>query len=202
LIKKISHKNKHVTSTVDLPLSLFVCILTLTFVGCGSSENSPSPTSGKVSPELNACTMVSLSEIEGVMGEKVQVVEGFPKTMSLQGGQIVNSRCNYHGLSTEKALGLNVTFAPENKDKYPKTLEAYLEISLKEMGAPDEEVLKKSIAVEGIGNFSVWNQELGGLLVYAGEYKILTTIGHFSKGTEASDFDRAKVLAQKVLQML
>lgn len=202
MIKKISHKNKDATSAVYLPLNFFVFILTLTFVGCGSGENSPSPTSEKVSPELNACTMVSLSEIEDVMGEKVQIVEGFPKTMSLQGGQIVNSRCNYHGLSTEKALGLNVTFAPENKDKYPKTLKAYLEISLKEMGAPDEEVLKKSIAVEGIGNFSVWNQELGGLLVYAGEYKILTTIGHFSKGTEASDLDRAKVLAQKVLQML
>ena len=201
MIKKISPKTNHAHVAFHLPLSLFISMLPLTFLGCGSGENPPSA-SEKPTTTLNACTMVPLSELESVMGEKIQVVEGFPKTMTLQGGNIVNSRCNYHGLSTEKALGLNVTFAPENKDKYPKTLEAYLEISLKEMGAPDEEVLKKSAVVDGMGNFSVWNQELGGLLVYAGEYKILTTIGHFSKGTEASDLDRAKVLAQKVLQML
>lgn len=180
-------------------LVVFVLISLLT--SCGSNEGQEA-SKDQASSDLNACTMISLSDIESIMGEKVEVLEGFPKGMKLQGGKIINSRCNFTGVSSEKLVGLNVTFAPDNKAKYPKTLDEYLKISGEEMGAPDEDTLKKSMAVEEIGNFAVWNQELGGLLVYSGGYKILTTIGHLSKGTEEGDLDRAKAISQKVLGRL
>lgn len=177
--------------------TLLVGGLLATGCNAGSEENTdagePSVEQSSVQSELDACALLTLEEVQETLGEEVQRRPGQPANMELQGGAIVNSKCYYDIASADGMVGLNITLRPGAE--YPKTFAEFIEVSRGEVGA-DEEALETATAVEGVGDLAVWMETfgVGGLTVYAKDYKVLVLV----TGTGA-DLDAAKSLASKVV---
>lgn len=178
---------------------LLIAIATIVF-GCSSSENKGAKVvASNPKGKLDSCALLSAEVAAEALGDKVTQSEGFPRHMDLQGGKIVNSTCQYDAVSSDRLVGLNITYAPMYKGRYPKTVAEYIKTSTGG-GPPDEEV-KEPVAVSGLGDFAVWHiaYGIGALTAYSGEYKVIITIGSYSKGASDSDIEPAKTAAKKVL---
>jgi hypothetical protein len=169
-----------------LLVGLFFLLVALTIFGSTADAKK----------KINACELLTLEDVEAVLAEKVQKRAGFPKIMELASGKIINSRCYYDTISSNRMVGLNITFRPNAS--YPKTLNEYIEVSKSEMGSSNE-ALKKAISVPGIGDFAVWIESwgVGTLSVYWKDYKILIMTSDDQRGIES-----AKALANKVIKKL
>jgi len=146
--------------------------------------------------KIDACELLTIENVEAALAEKVKKRLDFPKNMEFASGKIVNSRCYYDAISSNRMVGLNITFRP--KASYPKTLNDYIQVSKSEMGSSDK-ALQKAISVQGIGDFAVWTESwgVGSLNVYWKDYKILILTSMDKKGIET-----AKTLASKVIKKL
>lgn len=166
-------------------------------VSCGSSGNKSTETkTSKPKGKLNACSVLTADMASDILHEKVTKIDAYPRNMELQGGKVQNSICSYDAVSSDRTLGLNLTYAPINRGKHP-TLEKFKKsASAKEVGEPEE--------VKGVGDFAIWNIAYGAgiLYVYAGDYKAVITIRSMSKGAAQSDMELAKKTAMKILKAL
>jgi len=169
-----------------LLVGLLVLLVALTI--CGSIAYAKK--------KINACELLSLEDAEAMLAGKAEKRAGFPKNMEFANGKIINSRCYYDAISSNRMVGLNITFRPNAS--YPRTLNEYIEVSKSEMGSSNE-ALKKAISVPGIGDFAVWTESwgVGTLNVYWKDYKILILTSDDKQGIES-----AKALANKVIKKL
>jgi hypothetical protein len=186
---------------VSMGLSLLVAAAIV--FGCSSSENkSTKAVASNPKGKLDSCALLSAEVAAEVLGDKVTKSAGFPRDMELQGGKIVNSTCQYDAVSSDRLVGLNITFAPMYKGKYPKTVAEFIKSSTG--GGPPDEEAREPVAVSGVGDFAVWHiaYGVGALVAYSGDYKVIITIGSYSKGATDSDQEPAKTAAKKVLDKL
>jgi len=143
--------------------------------------------------KIDACELLTLEDVEAVLAEKVVKRPGFPKNMESASGRIVVSRCFYDAISSNRMVGLNVTFKPNAR--YPKTLKEYIELSKYEKGI-SKKTLEKAISFQGIGDLAVWTESegVGSLNVYWKDYNILILTGTTEKDLEAAKFSARKVI--------
>ena len=146
--------------------------------------------------KINACELLTSEDAEAALAEKVEKRPGIPENMEFASGKIVVSRCFYDAKSSNRMIGLNITFRPNAR--YPKTLKEYIELSKFEKGI-SKKALEKAISVQGIGDLAVWTKSegVGGLNVYWKDYNILILTG-----TTEEDLEAATFLARKVIKKL
>lgn len=185
--------------------SLLLFVFTLVLLGCSSGNNKTAEADDS-SPKgkLDACALLTADEAAKALGDSVTKSDAFPRNMELQGGKILNSSCQYDAVSSDRVVGLNITFAPMNRNRYPKTLDEYIKMSEGDAGPPDEGKVVKPVAIPGVGDFAVWQIKygIGSLLVYSKGYKAIITMGSSSKGGSESDLEPAKTLAKGILGKL
>lgn len=183
-------------------LALFTIALMVICTSAGEYMGSKVTAAG-LKGKLDACALLTAEDASGVLGDKVTKNGGFPRNMELQGGKILNSSCQYSAVSSDRTVGLNITYAPMNEDRYPKTLSEYRKLSAGGTGKPDDGS-GAPIAVQGIGDFAVWSIQygVGGLTVYWKGYKVIVTMGSYTKGGSESDREPAETAAKKVLGKL
>lgn len=197
-MRKKNHKKDFPVPRIKT--GLFLLVAAAIVFGCSSSENkSTKAVASNPKGKLDSCALLSAEVAAEVLGDKVKKSEDFPRNMELQGGKIINSTFQYDAVSSDRLVGLNITYAPMYKGKYPKTVAEYIKTSTG--GGPPDETAQEPVAVSGVGDFAVWHiaYATGILTAYSGEYKVIITIGSYSKGASASDEEPAKTAAKKVL---
>ena len=144
----------------------------------------------------DARELLTLEDAEAVLAEKVEKRSGFPKNMEFASGKIVVSRYFYDAISSNRMVGLNITF--KQNARFPKTLKEYIQLSKYEKGV-SKKMLEEAVSVQGIGDLAVWtkSENVGGLNVYWKDYNIL-----ISTGTTKEDFAASKFFARKIIKKL
>jgi hypothetical protein len=194
---------KNVFRVPRISTGLFLLVAAAIVFGCSSSENkSTKAVASNPKGKLDACAVLTAEEAAEVLGDKVTKSDAFPRTTELEGGKKVHSVCSYDAVSSDRSLGLNITYAPMYKGKYPKTLAEFTKS--RTGGGPPDETAREPVAVSGVGDFAVWsiNYGVGMLVAYSGEYHAIITIGSMSKSASDNDMEPAKTAAKKVLGKL
>ena len=174
---------KNVAHIQNLLIGLLFLVIALTIHGFTAYAEK----------KINACELLTSEDAEAALAEKVEKRPGFPKNMEFASGKIIVSRCFYDAISSNRMVGLNVTFKPNAR--YPKTLNEYIELSKYEKGI-SKKTLEEAISVQGIGDLAVWTESegVGSLNVYWKDYNILILTGITEEDLAAATFFARKVI--------
>jgi len=176
------------------------------FAGCSKpapdpkqSETEPRPPSSRT-VAVQACSLLTDEEIEGLQGEAVQEKKPSGKAES----DAVSSQCFYRLPSFTKSITLSVTQAgPEAGPRSPSEFwkQAFSEKVVNPRERADGRTKLPPERIEGLGDAAFWTGgPAGGLYVLKGDAVVFISLG--SAGDEASRRDTARRLGELVLSRL